>query len=95
MPGFIFFKDPFQGAYFGGAYIRCGLSTEGNLLFQIDWASVVVGSILTVFALFYVVFELSRGLCLVGRFNGGFVVLPLWGLIFRGAYTWWGLFSKF
>ena len=34
-----------------------GLSTEGNLRFKIDWASLVFGSKFTVFALFYVVFE--------------------------------------
>ena len=30
-----------------------GLSTEGNLCFEIDWASLIVGSKFTVFALFY------------------------------------------
>ena len=30
---------------------------EGNLRFKIDWASVIVGSKFTVFALFYFVFE--------------------------------------
>ena len=34
-----------------------GLSTEGNLRFQIDWASLIVESKFTVFALFYFVFE--------------------------------------
>ena len=34
-----------------------GLSTEGNLRFKIDWASLTVGSKFTVFALFYFVFE--------------------------------------
>ena len=32
-------------------------STEGKLRFQIDWASLVVGSKFTVFTLFYFVFE--------------------------------------
>ena len=41
----------------GGAYIRRGLSSEGNLHFIIDWASRIVGSKFTVFALFYFVFE--------------------------------------
>ena len=42
---------------FGGAYIRRGLSTEGNLRFKIDWASHIVRSKFTVFALgFYLVF---------------------------------------
>ena len=34
-----------------------GLSTKGNLCFKIDWASPIVGSKFTVFALFYFVFE--------------------------------------
>ena len=29
---------------FGGAYIQRGLSTEGNLHFQINWASLIAGS---------------------------------------------------
>ena len=37
----------------GGAY----LSNEGNLRFKINWASLIVGSKFTVFALFYFVFE--------------------------------------
>ena len=42
-----------EGLIFGGA---C-LSTEGNLRFKIDWASLIVRSKFTVFALFYFVFE--------------------------------------
>ena len=34
-----------------------GLSTEGNLRFKIDWASLIVERKFTVFALFYFVFE--------------------------------------
>ena len=30
---------------------------EGNLRFKLDWASLIVGSKFTVFALFYFVFE--------------------------------------
>ena len=55
------------------AYIRRGLSTEENLHFEIDWASLIVGSKLTVFALFYFVFE------------GNFQVQAPQGLIFGGA----------
>ena len=36
---------------------RWGLSTEGNLRFEIYWASLLVGSKFTVFALFYFAFE--------------------------------------
>ena len=46
-----------EGLVFGAAYIRRGLSAEGNLCFKIDRASLIVGSKLTVFALFYFVFE--------------------------------------
>ena len=70
---------------------------EGNLRFKIDWASLIVGSKFTVFALFYFVFEGNfsstspRGLI----FNGGFLRYRFRGLIFGGAYTWRGLFSEF
>ena len=50
--GLYFSKALFEGFIFGGAYIRRGLSTEGNLRFKIDWASLIVGRKLTVFALF-------------------------------------------
>ena len=62
---------------------------------KIDWASLIVGSKFTVFALFYFVFEGNfpitspGGLYLEGRFNGGFFTLPVWG-----AYIWRGLFSE-
>ena len=65
--------------------------------FKIDWASHIVGSKFTVFALSYFVLEDNfpstsprGGLYLDGRFNGGFFALPVWG-----AYTWGGLFSEF
>ena len=67
--------------------------------FKINWASLIVGSKCTVLALFYVEFErnfpitIPRGLIFGGRFNRGFFALPVWGLIFGGAYTWRGLFS--
>ena len=56
---------------------------EGNLSFKIDWASLIVGSKFTVFALFYFVFD------------GNFQVQAPGGLIFGGTYTWRGLFSEF
>ena len=69
---------------------------EGNLRLKIDWASLIVGSKFTVFALFYLVFE--------GNFpstspEGGAYI---WGSqrVFcatglGGAYIWRGLFSEF
>ena len=53
--------------------------------FKIDWASLIVGSKSTVFALFYFVFE--------GNFPS--TSPPGGGLIFGGAYTWRDLFSEF
>ena len=75
---------------------------EGNLRFKIDWASLIVGSKFTVFALFYFVFEGNfqvqaprGGLYLEGQLNGGFLRYEFGGLTFGGAYTWRGLFSEF
>ena len=96
-------KAPFEGLIFGGASIRRGLSTEGNLRFKIDWASLIVGSKSTVFALFYFVFEgnfpstspwgayIRRG----DLTEGFFLRYRFGGLIFGGAYSWRGLFSGF
>ena len=79
-----------------------GLYAEGNLCFQIDWASLIVGSKFTVFALFYFVFEGNfpsrspRGAYIWrGDLTKGFLRYRLGGLIFGGAYTWRGLFSEF
>ena len=64
--------------------------------FKIDWASLIVASKLTVFALFYFVFvgnfsstSPPGGLYSEGRFNGGFFVSPV-----RGAYIWRGLYLE-
>ena len=37
-PGAYIFKAVFEGLIFGGAYIRRGLCTKGNLRFKMDWA---------------------------------------------------------
>ena len=93
--GLYFSKTLFEGLIFGGAYIRRGLSTEGNLRLKIDWTSLIVGSKFTIFALFYFVFEGSfqeqapGGLYWEGRFNGGFFALRVWG-----AYIWRGLYME-
>ena len=47
-----FSKACFEGLIIGGAYIQRGLSMEGNLHFKIDWASLIGGRKLTLFALF-------------------------------------------
>ena len=67
---------------------------EGNLGFKIDCAILIVESKFTILALFYFVFEGNfpstspgGGLYLEGRFNGGFLALPVWGAyIHGGAY---------
>ena len=62
-PGAYIFQRPvlwglfLEGLIFGGTYFWRGFSTEGNLCFKIDWPSLIVGGIFTVFALFYFVFE--------------------------------------
>ena len=86
----------------GGAYIRRGLSTEGNLRFKIDRASLIVGSKFKVFALFYFVFEGNfpstnpRGAYIWrGDLTEAVLRYEFGRLIFGGAYTWRGLFSEF
>ena len=84
--GAYIFQRPFlRGLFLEGLIFRRGLSTEGNLRFKIEWASLLFGSKFTVLALFYFVFEVNflstsprGGLYLEGRFNGGFFALPVW-----------------
>ena len=70
--------------------------------FEIDWASLIVGSKFTVFALFYFVFEgifpsTSPWGAYIwrGDLTEGFLLYEFGGLIFEGAYTRRGLFSEF
>ena len=71
-------------------------STKENLRFKINWAGLIVGGKLTVFALFYFVFEgnfqvqAPGGLYLEWRINGGFLRYE-----FGGAYIWKGLLLDF
>ena len=69
------------------------------MLFHIDWASLIVGSKFTVFALFYFVFEgnfpstSSWGACIWrGDLTEGFLHCCFGGRIFGGAYTLRGVF---
>ena len=73
------------------AYIQRGLSTEGNLHFKTDWASLIVGSKFSIFALFYFVFESnfpstsSRGAYIWrGDLTQGFCITSLGGLYLEG-----------
>ena len=70
--------------------------------FKINWASLIVGSKFTVFALFSFVFEGNfpstspRGAYVWrGDLTEAFLGYRFGGLIFGGAYTRRGLFSEF
>ena len=72
--------------------------------FKINWASLIVGSKFTVFALFYFVLYLRTIIQVQAPggliFGGGdltarFLRYRFGGLIFGGAYTWRGLLSEF
>ena len=70
--------------------------------FKIDWASFIVGSKFTAFALFYFVFEGNfpstshrRTYIWRGDLTESFLRYRFGGLFFGGAYTWRDLFSKF
>ena len=72
-----------EGLIFRGAYLRR----------EIDWASLIVGSKFTVFALYYFVFEVNfpstsaRGAYIWrGDLTEGFLRYRFGGLIFGGAY---------
>ena len=72
------------------------------MCFQIDWASFIVGSKFSVFALFYLVFEGSfpstsprRAYTWRGDLTEGFLRYRFGRFILGGAYTWRGLFSEF
>ena len=85
-----FSKALFEGLNFGGAYNRSGLSTEGNLLFKIDCASLIVGKKFTIFVLYLrAVFQLQapRGTYIWrGDLTEGFLRCEFGGLIFGGDY---------
>ena len=74
---------------------------EGILRFKIDWASLIVGGnlhFLLCFTLYLRTiseYKPPGGLYLEGRFNGGVLHKEFGVLIFGGAFTWRGLFSKF
>ena len=87
-PGAHIFQRPFlKGLFFEG------LIYGGKFAFQIDWASLIVGSKFTVFALFYFVFEgifpstSPRG-TYIWRcdLTEGFLRYRFGGFIFGGAY---------
>ena len=91
--GLHFSKALFEGLIFGGAYIRRGLSTEGNLHFKTDWTGLIVEVKFTVFALFYSVFEGNfPSISPLGTYfwrgdlTEGFLCYRFGGLVFEWAY---------
>ena len=54
-PGLYFSTALFEGLIFGEAYIRKGLSTEGNLRLKIDWAALWL--------------EVNLSFCIWGQFS--------------------------
>ena len=101
--GLYFSKALFEGLIFGGAYLRRGLSTEGNFRFKIDWANLYLeGNLpfLLCFTLYLKAISKYRpqGGCAYiwrGDLREGFFRYEFGELIFGGACTWRGLFSEF
>ena len=93
--GLYFSKALFEGLIFGGAYIRKGLCTGGNVRFEIGPACSGKEIYHFWFVLLCIRVQIPStspqgGLYSEGRFNGG-----LFELRFSGAYTWRVLFSEF
>ena len=91
--GLYFSKALFEGPIFGRANL--------NLRLKIDWASLIVASKFTVFALFYFIcegnFPISSppgGLYLEGRFNGGFFTVSGWDMSRLGSLYLEGLIFR-
>ena len=95
-PTVYIFQRPFlrglflEGPIFGGAYARTEICVSKLIGLACS------GKEITIFALFYFVFEgkfqvqAPGGLISGWRFNGGFFALRFWG-----AYIWRGIFSEF
>ena len=86
-----------------GLYSK-GLCTEGNLCFKIDWASLIQGRNLPFLFVLHCIWgqfpstsPAGWGGAYIRRsdLTQGFLWYESRGLIFGGAYTWRGLFSKF
>ena len=77
---------------FGGAYLRREICVS-KLIGLALYLEVNLPFLLCFTLYSRAIFQVQApggGLCLKGRFNGGFFALPV-----RGAYTWRGLFSEF
>ena len=91
-----------KGLFLEGLIFGVGLSTEDNLRFKIDWASLIAGSKFTVLALFYFVFEGNfpstspRGAYIWrGDLTEGFCVTSLGGLYLEGLIHGGACFRNF
>ena len=78
-----------EGLIFEGAYLRREICVSKSI-----GLALIVGSKLTIFALFYFVFEVNfprtsprRAYIWRGDFTEGFLRCQFGGLIFGGAYT--------
>ena len=99
--GLYFSKALFEGLMFGGAYVRRGLCTEGNLSFKFDWAGLQWEGNLPFLLCFTLNSRQIPGTLLRGAYiqrgdlTEGFLRYDLGGLIFEGACTCKSLFSEF
>ena len=85
-----------EGLIFGGVYVRREICVSKSI------GLACRGKEITIFALFYFVFEgkfqvqVPRGAYIRrGDLTEGFLRYEFGGLIFGGVYTWRGLFSEF
>ena len=85
-----------EGLIFGGVYVRREICVSKSI------GLACRGKEITIFALFYFVFEGNskyksprRAYTRRGDLTEGFLRYDFGGLIFGGAYTWRGLFSEF
>ena len=85
-----------EGVIFGGAYVRREICISKSI------GLTCRGKEITIFTLFYSVFEgkfqvqaFRRAYIWRGDLTEGFLRYDFGGLIFGGAYTWRGLFSEF
>ena len=79
----------FQRLFLRGLFLVGLISTEGNLRFKHDWASLINGRKFTVFTLYLRAISEDKppgGLHLEGGFDGGCLRYEFGGLTFGGAY---------
>ena len=96
VPGLIFVKGPFWGAFFWRGLYSEGLLYGGKFAFQKLTELACSGKEIYhfCFVLLCIRGQIPStsppgGLYLEGRFNGGFFALPVWG-----AYIWRGLYME-